>query len=63
MGRYHGGSWLGKNWPQKRGQRSGGKKIDYGRMLVNVGWRGKWKTQPIVWIEQPTGVVMEAGSL
>jgi hypothetical protein len=54
---------LGKNWPQKRGQRSGGKKIDYGRMLVNVGWRGKWKTQPIVWIEQPTGVVMEAGSL
>ncbi len=38
-----------KNWPKKIGQRSAGKTIEYGRMLVNVGWRGRWKTQPILW--------------
>jgi hypothetical protein len=32
-------------------------------MLVNVGWRGRWKTQLILWTERPTHVVMEAGSL
>jgi hypothetical protein len=32
-------------------------------MLVNVRWRGRWKTQLILWIERPIGVVMEAGSL
>jgi hypothetical protein len=56
----------GQGWekmgPKQQGQRSTGKKIDCGRMLVNVGWRGRWKTQPIQWTERPTGVVMEAGS-
>jgi hypothetical protein len=28
---------LGKNWPQKKSERSTGKRIDRGRMLVNVG--------------------------
>jgi hypothetical protein len=57
----------GKGWgkidPPKKGQRSAGKKIDCGRMLVNVGWRGVWKTQPILWTVRPTGAVMEAASL
>jgi hypothetical protein len=57
----------GKGWkifgPKKQGQRSAGKKIDCDRMLVNVGWKGGWKTQPILWTERPTGAVMEAGSL
>ncbi len=57
----------GQGWekigPKKNGQRSIGKNIDYGGMLVNVRWRGRWKTQLILWIERPIGVVMEAGSL
>jgi hypothetical protein len=32
-------------------------------MLVNVGWRGRWKTQLILWTERSTGAGMEAGSL
>jgi len=56
----------GKGWGKisrkKKSQRLTSKKIDYGRMLVNIGWRGGWKTQPILWIERPNGVVMEAGS-
>jgi hypothetical protein len=32
-------------------------------MLVNIGWKEGWKTQPILWTERPTGGVMEAGSL
>jgi len=36
---------------KKKGQRLTSKKIDCGRMLVNIGWRGRWKTQPILWIE------------
>jgi hypothetical protein len=38
----------GQGWekigPKKNIQRIASKKIDCGRMLVNVGWRGKWKT-------------------
>jgi hypothetical protein len=32
-------------------------------MLVNIGWRGRWKTEAILWTERPTGTVMGAGSL
>ncbi len=57
------GKGWGKIGPKKKGQGSTGKKIDYGRMLVNIGWKEGWKTQPILWTERPTGGVMEAGSL
>jgi hypothetical protein len=57
------GKGWGKIGPPKKAQRSAGKKIDCCRMLVNVGWRGGWKTQPILWTERPTGAVMEADSL
>ncbi len=56
----------GNGWekigPKLKGQRLVGQKIDNGRMLVNVGQRGGWKTQPILWIERPIGAVMEVGS-
>jgi hypothetical protein len=54
----------GKGWekfgPKNKGQRSAGKKINCGRMLVNVG---RWKTQPILWTERPTSAITEVGSL
>ncbi len=58
----------GEDWEKigpknKNDQWSAGKKIDSGRMLVNVGWRGRWKTQLILWTERSTGAGMEAGSL
>ncbi len=49
--------------PKKKGQSQREIKIDCDKLLVNVGWIGGWKTQPILWTERPTGAVMEAGSL
>jgi len=49
--------------PQKKVKGQQAKKIDCDRMLVNVRWKGRWKTQPILWTERPTGAVMEASSL
>ncbi len=57
------GKGWGKIGPKTKGQRLVGKKIDCGRMLLNAGWRGGWKPQPVLWIEQPTGAIMEVGSL
>jgi hypothetical protein len=33
---------------QKNSQKLARKKLEYGKMLVNVRWRGRWKIQPIM---------------